>query len=163
MDNDALARAEFSKGHAFERAVAEFFRAHGLCVTVGKQSIRDDVSERHAYKGEVDLTVNGMSVEVKSRNLRKWWPTMNLCSLSSWDDGKQWVDAWVILNRNTGEMRVCSGVAARKHAFTEETKDPGRNIKSYRVVRIALSHLRPVSALIEYAKNQESDSQSTHS
>ena len=155
LDNDKLAREMFAKGHAFELVVAAFFRAHGLSVTVGEQSVRDSVHDRDQYRAEIDLCVAGVSVEVKSRNVNRWFDPMNLCSLRGWAEKKGKVGVWVIVSQKTGEMLVISGQKAMRHATVETTRDPGRGIESYKVVRVPLRHFSKPEFAIDWLKSVE--------
>jgi hypothetical protein len=85
LDNDKLAREMFATGHAFELVVAAFFRAHGLTVEVEEQSIRASVTDRENWRGEIDLLVSGVPVEVKSRDVARWFDPLNLCSRRAWE------------------------------------------------------------------------------
>ena len=68
LDNDSLFRAECQKGHAWERWAAKMFYDVGFEVQLVEQKIRNSVEERHPFKSSVDLFVNKMPIEIKSRN-----------------------------------------------------------------------------------------------
>ncbi len=150
LKNDAFAREMFARGHAFELVVAAFFRAHGLSVDVGDQTIRESVNDRHAWSGEIDLRVNGVPVEVKSRDVKSWFDPMNLCSLSAWEKKRDLVGAWVMISQQTGEILIVSGKRARASAIIADTRDPGRGIARYQVVRVPLCQFSPAVASVPW-------------
>jgi hypothetical protein len=153
LDNDKLAREMFATGHAFELVVAAFFRAHGLTVEVGEQSIRASVTDRENWRGEIDLLVSGVPVEVKSRDVARWFDPLNLCSRRAWESKRDRVGAWVMISQRTGEILVISGARARSCATVAATRDPGRGIQSYEVVRVPLDQFSPVSVAVPWFKS----------
>jgi hypothetical protein len=67
-DNDELFLNELHKGYAWQAFVASFFACSGLSVHLPSLTVRENVSEVEAWtRGDFDLRVNGMIVEVKSR------------------------------------------------------------------------------------------------
>lgn len=69
FNEDKLFRSLCKTGHEWERYVAAFLKLQGLQVDLTPQKIRDHVSQRAEYENTIDLSVNGIGVECKSRSL----------------------------------------------------------------------------------------------
>lgn len=67
--NDELFRKEVSKGHAYERYVADYLSDEGLDASITEQTVRDHVRDASQYEKELDIIVEGRPCEVKSRDL----------------------------------------------------------------------------------------------
>lgn len=69
IDNESLFVAEAAKGHAIEERVAHRFESLGFVVERIAPTIRDNVSQIASYANTVDMAVEGLRFEVKSRAL----------------------------------------------------------------------------------------------
>lgn len=68
-DNDDLFRSEVAEGHKWERRVAEKLAEWGFEVQIGPQTVRESAGQIKDYAKELDLLVEGLRCEVKSRRL----------------------------------------------------------------------------------------------
>jgi hypothetical protein len=64
--NDALFRSQLTRGHHFASVVAERLRAEGLAVDLTPMEWRENIDDAKRFADEIDLTVEGKRVEVKS-------------------------------------------------------------------------------------------------
>lgn len=64
-------RRNLKVGHLWANLAADYFRCLGLHVDVPEQTIRKDISEADTYtKHDLDMTIEGVRIEVKSRSLK---------------------------------------------------------------------------------------------
>lgn len=68
-ENDELFKAELREGHVWAERVGDAFYATGCVVMVTTLQVRDTIGDASRWASEVDMTVDGFPVEVKSRRL----------------------------------------------------------------------------------------------
>lgn len=156
-DNDELAKRMIQEGHHWEHVVAGLLAAEGLHVEVQEQTVREDVSEALDGKhlGSVDMFVEGLRTQVKSRNLTKFRDPVFLCSERSWKGVGDTTDLWICILRGTKEIRCVSGEKARKHSVCETTRDRVRNIHRYKVRCLSLEHWSSLNALVKWISKKK--------
>lgn len=110
FENDELFRRECAAGHAWERHAGHFFLLHGFETHLGKQTIRDHVSQAHRYAAQLDLTCEGVRFEVKSRNVVFHTPddfpfeTIFVDTVGGWDQKPVKPNILLCISRETGAI-----------------------------------------------------------
>lgn len=149
LNNDELFRKLVAEGHFWERYVANELRNLGLEVVEPEQTVRKHASEalRGDYADSVDLIVEGLNCEVKSRRIKKWHDPLNLCSERAWKRQGETTDIWVCISQMTREMICVSGEKARRYAEVATVSDRVRGIKAYKIRQLALQHWSPMEKM----------------
>lgn len=140
MENDALFLQELAKGHRFERLVAQRLIEKGFTVQIPPKSIRDNVTEIHKYKNEVDLYVGRWGkppakIEIKSRDLyftspddvQEWCMPLFVMRKEKWDQAPTKPAAILVVSQQTGAIIATSSVWQHKWHVTR-TLDSVRKI-----------------------------------
>ena len=116
IDDESIFRGRLEKGERQTKLVAERLRRDGLEVEEPEKSFRREYKDRHNYRDEVDLVVNGCRVEVKSRPKLEWttlddfpYPDIIVDTVRKWDGHKTLPVATINVCPTTGAIIVVPG------------------------------------------------------
>ena len=157
--NDALFLSELHKGYAWQAFVAAFFACNGLSVHLPDLTVRENVTEVEAWtRGDLDLRVNGMNVEVKSRNERFTSPETFpyakpfVDTVAGYDAKNPKPVAYVFVSQATGCM-VALATYRSTHFTIVRKHDRVRDIdESFYVC--SRDALRTMDKLVEYLRRK---------
>lgn len=158
-DNDALFLRELHNGYAWQSFVAAFFACNGLSVHLPDLTVRENIRQADAWtRSDLDLRVNGMIVEVKSRGER-------FTSPDDFPYDKPFVDtvvgydakdpkpvAYVFVSQITGCM-VSLATHRSTHFTVAKKHDRVRDIDE-RFYVCSKSALRTMDKLVEYLRKE---------
>jgi hypothetical protein len=108
--NDQLFFKELKEGHAWQHLPAMFFSLCGLTVEIPELSVRGSIKDAGKWLNTVDLVVNGLDLEIKSRNERFTscfdfpYPTAFVDTKNGFDAKEKKPFAYVMISRPTGGM-----------------------------------------------------------
>ena len=116
-DNDPLFYGLLSSGHGWQALPYAYFRQHGLNVEMAPFGFRESIAQAGEYRDTVDLRVNGVRVEVKSRPFAftsmSDWPDDRLPpfvdTVAKYDDRAEKPLAYVFVSQQTGAMLCTDG------------------------------------------------------
>jgi len=135
FENENLFRKEVKEGHRWERYVCSFLALNGLPVKLGtSQTVRDHVSQRHAYKNSIDLRMKDRRFEVKSRKLGFTNPLdfphgeIFVDTVSGWEGKDPLPDLLICISRASGSMIAISHEHTKEFWQVNKTHDNTRNI-----------------------------------
>ena len=151
--NDELFFKELKSGHAWQRLPALFFELHGFDVKIPELRIRDNIKEASKWIDTVDLLINGLQFEIKSRNEIFTSPTsfpynsIFVDTVSGFDSKTSIPFAYLMISRSTGSMLWLS--TESKNSWTIEEKfDRVRRIRE-QFYTAGKDLLQPLSSLVE--------------
>lgn len=108
--NDKLFLSELKIGHQWQYLPALFFKLNNFDVEVPELKIRKSIKEASKFIDTVDLKVNGIEIEVKSRNESFTSPenfpysTVFVDTVSGFNNKTNKPFAYVMISRSTGCM-----------------------------------------------------------
>jgi hypothetical protein len=153
-EDDAGARAKFAQGHAWQRLPFEYLRAHGFAVDMPALEVRTNYADRHRFKNQADLFVQGRRVEVKAIPARFTGP-------HDWPFGAVFVDevkkfdskdpkpvAYIMVSQETGGM-VCLKADPRHFEIRRGVRDKVRGTV-IAVYTVPTHRLRTLDVLVAY-------------
>lgn len=130
-ENEDLFRKEVGEGHLWERYVGMFLRLQGLEVELTEQEIRDHLHNRHKHEGSIDMRVNRVQVECKSRKVAFTSPLdfpyqdIFVDTVRGWDTKEP---AYTIcVSRHTGAM-IAISATTKEHWMVKATHDRTRDM-----------------------------------
>ena len=150
LANDSLFRAEVAAGHRWERAIAARFDAAGVPVYLPPQRVRADVSEalRGDFRASVDLWVDGLPVQIKSRKVARFYDPQYITGARQWASVGATTFLWVVVSQITAEAICVSGARARRLSTETVTRCRTRGLEGLRVRQLALRYWSPLDAAI---------------
>jgi len=112
IDDDAKFRKRWEEGENHTKQIAERLRSDGLDVVEPEKSFRKTYADRGKYRDEIDLTVNGYRIEVKSRT--KYWTSLRdypfdsifVDTVKKWDRHVPMPLATICVSQKTGAIIV---------------------------------------------------------
>lgn len=119
-ENDELFFSELKTGHAWQSLPALFFRLNKLHVEIPQLSIRENIEQADQWIQTVDLIVEGVHLEVKSRNESFTSPatfpydTILVDTCKSYDTKTKKPMAYIMISRPTGAMLALPSVKPDK-------------------------------------------------
>ena len=124
IDDDTTFKKRWEGGEKFTKIIAERLRGDGLDVVEPERSFREEFKDRFKYRDEVDLIVNGLRVEVKSRKPR--WTTLDdfpldgifVDTTQKWDGHEETPVATINVCKSTGAIIVVRGNTRPKWTTT---------------------------------------------
>ncbi len=151
FEDDELFEAYLREGYKWASMVAGRLRAAGLeYVELTPYKMRETFADRAEFRGEQDLRIRGMPIEVKSRNLRFSgapgsypFSTAFVGSIRKWERFEQRPVAVVLVSQFTGSML---STIVGECVEWEEAETYDRIQK-----RLVLSHAVPRSCLVTFA------------
>lgn len=163
MENDALFLQELTKGHRFERLVAQRLLEKGFTVQVPRKSIRSNVTEIHKYKNEVDLYVGRWQklptkIEIKSRDLYftcpddvpEWCMPLFVMTEDSWKQTDEKPAAILVVSQQTGAIIATSSVWQHKwHVIRAPDSVRGIRVTTYAADRELWHTFQDFCAVLE--------------
>lgn len=127
-ENDDLFAEELEKGHFWERQVGRFLSSRDLQVEGGEQSFRGSIEEAPEYASIIDLTVEDIPIEVKSRELKFHTPgdfpydTAIVDTVSGWE-AKEVTPKYVICVSQLTNAMMFLDVDDTRPSWVEEGKE----------------------------------------
>lgn len=135
LQNDGLFKEQLAIGHRWAEHVVSILTAAGLDAEATPMSVRATVEDRGQYAQELDIVVEGIRVECKSRKLRftdspSSYPyrTAFLDTVSGWDAKETKPTAVVLVSQLTGACLVIPVRTSRDSWTTRAIHDRVRNI-----------------------------------
>lgn len=135
FDNDGLFRSELEEGHRQARKVSLRLEAQGLTTSLTPLAWRSTIDDRHQFSGEIDLKVERLPVEAKSRRLTftdkpHTYPfaTAFIDTVSGWEQKTVKPRAVVLVSQETGCMLVVPVSGSRSQWSIKATRDRVRDI-----------------------------------
>lgn len=136
QDNDALFFEELKQGHAWQTLPATFLSLQGFQVEIPSLKIRSSIVEASNWKNDIDLYVNGIPLEIKSRNEEFTSPesfpfaTTFVDTCAGYDAKEKKPFAYIMVSRPTGAMLALQGNKPTKW-IREQRFDRTRRIKDW--------------------------------
>lgn len=159
--NDALFFQECAKGHFWEQYAAAFLRQQGLRVVLGEQSFRETIVQASDYAQQIDLTVEGVPVEVKSRAMDFYgtpssypYQTSLVDTASGWEKKDPKPEYLLLVSQTTGCF-LWLDVVKSVHAWDSKSRlDRTRGLVDT-FLEVSREWLRPIPELIQVLKRRK--------
>lgn len=120
-ENDELFKSELLKGRKWEEYVYKRITGWGLDAGIGRLIVRDNIAEAKDFKDQVDITVYGYTLEVKSRGARFTSPEdfpfddIMIDTVSGVDSREKPADIYVCVSQFTQRMIALPVASTREH------------------------------------------------
>lgn len=108
--NDSLFIEQLKTGHAWQALPATYFQLKGFDVEVPELKIRDNVKQAKKFANTIDLIVQNLKFEVKSRTETFTspesfqYPTILIDTVSGYNEKKEKPFAYIMVSQHTGSM-----------------------------------------------------------
>lgn len=108
--NDTLFKKELASGYAWQSLPALFFHLNGFEVDVPELKVREHIKEAKNFMDNVDIKVNGIEFEIKSRNESFLSPetfpyeTIFVDTVAGYDGKENKPFGYIMISRPTGSM-----------------------------------------------------------
>lgn len=155
--NDELFLKELEEGHAWQSYPALFFKLHGLKVEVPRLTIRENIEEADKWKNSIDLFVEDVPFENKSRNEEFTYSgdfpyeTIFVDTVEGYDAKEVKPYGYIMVSKPTGCLLWLPSSTPGK--WTKEKKFDNTRQITCEFYMSDVKHLRPISTLVKYLRS----------